>query len=49
MGLGDCFPQPLGDVIIKVQVEGVKGYNEDQVALVVPDLTAHLDQESQSS
>ena len=34
------FSQPLGYVIIRVQVEGVKGYNEDQVALVIPDLTA---------
>ena len=25
---------------MKVHVEGVKGYNEDQVALVIPDLTA---------
>ena len=32
--------QPLGYVIIRVQVEGVKGYNKDQVALVIPDLTA---------
>ena len=33
------FSQPLGYVIIRVQVEGVKGYDEDQVALVIPDLT----------
>ena len=30
----------MGYVIIRVQVEGLKGYNEDQVALVVLDLTA---------
>ena len=46
-GFGGLFYWPLGYVIIRVQVEGVKGYNEDQVALVIPDLTI-LDQESQS-
>ena len=39
-GFGGLFSQPLGYVIIRVQVEGVKGYNEDQVTLVVPDTTA---------
>ena len=39
MGLG-VFSQPLGYVIIRIQVEGVKGYNKDQVALVIPDSTA---------
>ena len=39
MGLGDYFSQPLGYVILRVQVEGVKGYDEDQVALVIPDST----------
>ena len=29
----------MGYVIIMVQVEGVKGYDEDKVALVIPDLT----------
>ena len=38
-GFGGLFSQPLGYVIIRVLVEGVKGYNEDQVAFVVPDLT----------
>ena len=38
-GFGGVFSQPLGCVIIRVQVEGVRGYNEDQVALVVPDST----------
>ena len=36
-GFGGVFSWPLGYVIIRVQVEGVWGYNEDQVALVVPD------------
>ena len=30
---------PLGYIIIRVQVEGVWGYDEDQVALVIPDST----------
>ena len=38
-GFGGLFSQPLGYVIMRVQVEGVKGYNEDHIALVVPDLT----------
>ena len=38
-GFGGLFSHPLGYVIIRVQVEGVKGYNKDQVALVIPDLT----------
>ena len=38
-GFGRLFPPPLGDVIIRVQVEGVQAYDEDQVALVVPDPT----------
>ena len=38
-GVGGLFSQPLGYVTIRVKVEGVKGYNEDQVALVIPDLT----------
>ena len=39
-GFGGLFSHPLGYVIIRVQVEGVKGYNEDQIALVILDLTA---------
>ena len=39
-GFGGLFSQPLGYVIIRVQVEGVKGYNKDQVALVIQDSTA---------
>ena len=37
MGLGNAFTQPLGYVIVWVQVDGVQGYDEDQMALVVPD------------
>ena len=39
-GFGGLFSQPLGCVIIRVQIEGMKGYNKDQVALVIQDLTA---------
>ena len=38
IGLGNTYIQPLGYVIVKVQVDGAQGYNEDQIALVVPDL-----------
>ena len=38
VGLGNAYTQPLGYVIIQVQVEGVQGYNEDQIALVVMNL-----------
>ena len=38
-GFVGLFFQPLGYVSIRVQVEGVKGYNKDQVALVILDLT----------
>ena len=37
---GGLFSWLFGYVIIRVQVEGVKGYNEDQVALVIPDSAA---------
>ena len=33
MGLGGLFSQPLGYIIMRAQVEGVKGYIKDQVAL----------------
>ena len=39
-GFGGLFSQPLGYVIMRVQVEMVKGYDEDQAALVIPDSTA---------
>ena len=38
-GFGEVLSQPLGCVIIMVQVEGVLGYDEDQVPLVIPDST----------
>ena len=38
--LGGSFSWPLGYVIVRHQVEGVKGYDKDHVSLVIPDLTA---------
>ena len=39
MGLGNAHTRPLGYVIIWVQEDGVQGYDEDQIALVIPDLS----------
>ena len=36
-GFGGLFSRPLGYVIIRFQVERVRGYDKDQVALVIPD------------
>ena len=38
-GLGNTFTQPIGYVITWVQVDGVQGYDEDQIALIVLDLS----------
>ena len=38
VGLGNTYMRPLGYVIIQVQVDGVQGYDKDQIALVIPDL-----------
>ena len=37
IGLGNAFTRPLGYVIVRVQVDGVQGYDEDQIALVILD------------
>ena len=39
VGLGNALTQPLGYVIVWVQVDRVQGYDEDQIALVIPDLS----------
>ena len=39
VGLGNAYTRPLGYVIIWVQVDEVQGYGEDQIALVIPDLS----------
>ena len=37
IGLGNTYTRLLGYVIIRVQVDGVWGYDEDQIALIIPD------------
>ena len=39
MGLGNAYMRPLGYIVIQVQVDGVQGYHEDQIALVILDLS----------
>ena len=44
MGLGNTYTQPLGYIIVQVQVDGVQGYDEDQITLVVPDESKFVEQ-----
>ena len=37
VGLGNAYMRPLGYIMIQVQVDGVQGYDEDQIALVILD------------
>ena len=39
VGLGNAYTRPLGYVVIWVQVDGFWGYDEDQIALVIPDFS----------
>ena len=39
IGLGNAYTRPLGYIIIRVQVDGIQGYDEDQIALVILDLS----------
>ena len=39
VGLGNAYTRPLGYMVIRVQVDGVRGYDEDQIALVIPDFS----------
>ena len=39
MGLGNAYTRPLGYIVIWVQVDGAWGYNEDQIAPVILDLS----------
>ena len=39
VGLGNTYTRPLGYVVVQVQVDGVQGYDEDQIALVILDLS----------
>ena len=40
MGLDNAYTRPLGYVIIWVQVDRVQGYDEDQIALAILDLSS---------
>ena len=44
IGLGNAYTRLLGYVIIWVQVDGVQGYEEDQIVLVIPDLSNFVTQ-----
>ena len=39
VGLGNVLTQPLGYVVIWIQEDGIQGYDEDQIALVILDLS----------
>ena len=39
VGLGNAYTRLLGYVVIWVQVDGVWGYDEDQIALIIPDFS----------
>ena len=39
VGLGNAYMRPLGYIVIWVQLDGVWRYSEDQIALVIPDLS----------
>ena len=39
IGLGNAYTKPLGYVIIWVQVDRVRGYDKDQIALIISDFS----------
>ena len=39
VGLGNVLTQPVGYIVIWVQVHRVQDYDKDQIALVIPDLS----------
>ena len=39
IGLGNAYTKPLGYIVIRVQVDGVWGYDEDQIALIILDFS----------
>ena len=39
VGLGNAYTRPFGYVVIQGQVDRVQGYDEDQIALVIPDIS----------
>ena len=44
VGLGNAYTRLLGYMVIQVQVDGVQGYDEDQIALVIPDFSNFCNQ-----
>ena len=41
IGLGNAYTKLLGYIVIRVQVDGVQGYDEDQIALIIPYFSNH--------
>ena len=39
IGLGNAYTKLLGYIIIWVQMDGVWGYDKDQIALIIPDVS----------
>ena len=39
MGLGNAYTRLLGYIVIRVQVDGVWGYDKDQIALIISDFS----------
>ena len=39
VGLGNALTWPVGYAVIWIQVDGIQGYDEDQVVLLIPDLS----------
>ena len=39
VGLGNAHTRPLGNVVIWVQVDGVQGYDQDQIVLIILDFS----------
>ena len=39
IGLGNAYTKLLGYIVIRVQVDGVQGYDKDQIALIIPDFS----------
>ena len=39
IGLGSAYTRLLGYIVIWVQVDGVQGYDEDQIALIILDFS----------
>ena len=39
VGLDNTYMRPLGHIIMQVQVDGVQGYDKDQIALLILDLS----------